>query len=111
MGRIGRNLQASQKWGPDMRALGFEDVTEKRVYVPINTWARGRKNKLLGATSLADLSDGIAALSTAAFTRVLGWSQEKLEAFLVKVLDDLKNKDIHAYGIVYFAYGRKPQDA
>lgn len=91
-----------------MRDAGFEDVVEHRIYVPVNPWARGKKNKLLGAISLQNLSEGIASLSTAAFTRILGWNAERLEVFLASVRDDLKNKHVHAYGVVYFAYGRKP---
>jgi hypothetical protein len=108
MGRIGRNLKDSQNWGQYMREAGFEDVTEKRIYIPVNPWARGKKNKLLGTISLQNLTEGIASLSTAAFTRILGWNSEQLDVFLAKVLEDLKNKRIHAYGTVYFAYGRKP---
>lgn len=91
-----------------MREIGFEDVTEKRVYVPVNPWARGKKNKLLGAISLQNLSEGITSMSTAAFTRLLGWSTERLDVFLAKVRNDLENKHCHAYGLVYFVYGRKP---
>jgi hypothetical protein len=108
MARIGRNLEDTQNWGRYMHEAGFEDVTERRIYVPVNPWARGKKNKLLGAISLQNLSEGIASLSTAAFTRVLGWSPERLEVFLAGVRNDLRNKHIHAYGTVYFAYGRKP---
>lgn len=108
MARIGRNLRDSQNWGQYLRDVGFEDVTEKRVYVPVNPWARGKKNKLLGAISNQNMSEGIASLSTAAFTRILGWSQQQLEVFLVGVRDNLSDKNIHAYGTVYFVYGRKP---
>lgn len=108
MTRIGRDLSGSQRWGDYMREAGFEDVTEHRVFVAVNTWPRGEKNKLLGAISLQNLSEGIASLSTAVFARVLGWSKERIEVFLAGVRNDLKNKKIHAYGVVYFAYGRKP---
>ena len=111
MARIGRNLKDGQNWGGYMRDAGFEDVTEHRVYVPVNPWARGKKNKILGAISMQNMSEGIASLSTAAFTRVLGWSRERLEVFLARVRDDLRNKQIHTYGVVYFAYGRKPMHA
>lgn len=108
MSRIGRDLSGSQRWGDYMREAGFEDVTEHRVFVAVNSWPRGQKNKLLGAISLQNLSEGIASLSTAVFARVLGWSKERIEVFLAGVRNDLKDKKIHAYGVVYFAYGRKP---
>jgi hypothetical protein len=108
MASIGRNLADSQKWGAYMHEIGFEDITERRFYVPTNTWARGKKNKLLGALCTQNLSEGVASMSTAAFTRILGWSREKLEVFLVGVRNDLMDKDIHGYILVYFVYGRKP---
>lgn len=109
MSRIGRNLRDSQNWGAYMRATGFLSVTESRVHVPVSPWARGKKNKLLGAISLQNMTEGIASLSTAAFTRILGWSQERLEVFLVRVRQDLMDRRVHVYGVVYFVHGRKPR--
>jgi hypothetical protein len=109
MASIGRDLAGSHKWASYMREIGFEDVTERIFYVPINTWARGKKNKILGALCAENLSEGVASMSTAAFTRILGWSQEKLEVFLVGVRKDLKDKSIHAYVRIYFVHGRKPR--
>ncbi|KAE9366332.1 S-adenosyl-L-methionine-dependent methyltransferase [Stipitochalara longipes BDJ] len=108
MSRIGRNLRDGQNWGQYMRDAGFEDVVEHRIYVPVNPWARGKKNKLLGAISQQNLLEGVESMSKAAFTRVLGWSPERLEELLEGVRANLQDKHVHAYGIVYFAYGRKP---
>lgn len=108
MSRIGRNLKDGQNWGRYMREVGFEDVTEHRIYVPVNPWARGKKNKLLGAISQQNLLEGVESMSTAVFTRILGWSPEKLAELLTGVRANLENKGVHAYGVVYFAYGRKP---
>lgn len=72
MSRIGRNIRDSQNWGHYMREAGFEDVVEQRIYVPVNPWARGKKNKLLGAISQQNLLEGVESMSKAAFTRVLG---------------------------------------
>jgi len=108
MSRIGRNLKDGQNWGRYMREIGFEDVTEHRIYVPVNPWARGKKNKILGAISQQNLLEGVESMSTAAFTRILGWSPEKLAELLTGVRANLEDKGVHAYGVVYFAYGRKP---
>lgn len=62
-----------------MREAGFEDVTDKRVFVPLNPWACGRKSKLLGFISLQYLSKVNASLSTAAFIRVLGRNPARLK--------------------------------
>jgi hypothetical protein len=108
MSRIGRNLLDSRNWAQHLRDAGFVDVTEHRVLVPVSPWARGKKNKLLGAISQQNLLEGVASMSTAAFTRILGWTKENLDIFLARVREDLKNKDVHAYGTVYFVHGKKP---
>jgi hypothetical protein len=109
MSRIGRNLRDSQNWAQYMREAGFVDVVEYRTYVPVNPWARGRKNKLLGAISQQNLLEGVESMSKAAFTRILGWTPEKLDELLTGVRANLQDKGVHAYGIVYFAHGRKPE--
>ncbi len=47
-------------------------------------------------------------MSTAAFTRILGWEKERLDAFLMDVRRDLGDRRVHAYTTVYFVSGRKP---
>lgn len=108
MTTIGRNLCDGPNWTQHLKDAGFVDITEHKLLVPVSPWARGKKNKLLGAISLQNMTEGVASMSTAPFTRMLGWSQERLEVFLVQVRDDLKSKGIHAYGVVYFITGRKP---
>jgi hypothetical protein len=108
MARIGRNLTDSPNWGRYMREIGFEDVTEHRLLVPASPWARGKKNKLLGAISQQNLTEGVESMSTAAFTRILGWSPGRVQELVRGVRANLADKNVHAYGMVYFAYGRKP---
>lgn len=108
MTRIGRNLKDTHNWAQHMRDVGFIDVVEHKLLVPVSPWARGKKNKILGAISLQNMIEGVSSMSTAPFTRILGWTQERLESFLVGVKDNLSSKEVHAYGIIYFCYGRKP---
>lgn len=108
LSRMGRNLTDGPNWASYMRDAGFEDVVEHRIYVPVSPWARGKKNKLLGAISQQNLLEGVESMSTAAFTRILGWGPEKLGGLLEGVRADLRDRALHAYGIVLFVYGRKP---
>ncbi|KLP00213.1 uncharacterized protein FFB20_00932 [Fusarium fujikuroi] len=55
-----------------------------------------------------DSFKGLEALSMAALTRVLGWTQEEVTIFLAKVRRDLNDRTIHAYWPVYSTYGRRP---
>jgi hypothetical protein len=40
---------------------------------------------------------GIEGFSMAPFTRILGWSKEEVEKFLVAVKEEIKQNSIHAY--------------
>lgn len=44
-----------------------------------------------------DIAGGLSGLSMALFTRVLGWTPEELEVFLVDVRKEMKNTKVHVY--------------
>jgi hypothetical protein len=50
----------------------------------------------------------VEAYSLALFTRVLGWSNEQTQVFLVGVRKELKNPKVHSYCNLHIVYGRKP---
>lgn len=51
--------------------------------------------KRVGAINLVQLLEGLEAVSIVPFTKVLGWSAEAVQAFLVDVRRDLKKKSVH----------------
>lgn len=93
-----------------MAEAGFVDITEKHYYWGTSPWMRGVKHKLEAQWTQANLLNGVGAMSMAVFTRVLGWSSERIETLLVKVREDLKNQEVHAYSEMYVVYGRKPKE-
>jgi hypothetical protein len=50
-----------------------------------------------GMWTYENISSGAEGLSAAVYTRVLGWSKEELDVFLVKVRDDMRDTSIHSY--------------
>jgi hypothetical protein len=64
---------------------------------PLNSWPKGRKEKLIALWSQQNLLDGINAMSMAVLTRLLGWTKEEVELLLVYVRKDIRNRHIHAY--------------
>ncbi len=108
MARMGRNLTDGPNWGAHLRAVGFTDVIEHRFNVPFSSWAKGRKNKILGAMSQQNLTEGVESMGTAAFTRVLGWTPERAKELSDGAKEDLADTGVHAYCWVVVVYGRKP---
>lgn len=43
------------------------------------------------------MTSGLEAISLGLFTRVLGWSREEVDVFLIDVRKDIKNTKIHCY--------------
>jgi hypothetical protein len=76
---------------------GFVNVKIKEYKIPIGKWARGKKLKLLGAFQREVVMLGLEAFSLAIFTRLLGWSKNKVEIFLEGVRQELKTSSYHWY--------------
>jgi len=53
--------------------------------------------KEVGMYQMVNFLDGLQALTVALFTRALGWTLPEVEAFLVDVRKDIKNRNIHSY--------------
>ena len=80
-----------------MQEAGFVNVQTTIYKCPINTWPKGKKEKMLGLWSLANMLDGLEGFTMALFTRMLGWQQSEVDAFLVDVRKAFKNRAVHAY--------------
>ena len=94
---LGRPVTNSQYYGKWMREAGFVDIFERHFYWPLNTWPRGKKEKLIGMWAQQNLLDGVQAMSMAILTRGLKWSREEVEVLLAGVRDDLRNRAVHSY--------------
>jgi hypothetical protein len=98
--KTGLNSRAAARFRSQLAAAGFVDVVERKFALPGNAWAKGEKEKMLGLMQMTNILDGVQGISMQLFTKMLGWSPEEVELFLVDVRKDLKNRDIHFYYIV-----------
>lgn len=74
---------------------GFEDVTYKRIRVPMGTWAKDRKMKEIGTWVREVSVMGFEAYGLFAFTKVLGWDVEKAKKVIQGAMDEAKGNKIH----------------
>ncbi|KAK6205787.1 hypothetical protein LQW54_008271 [Pestalotiopsis sp. IQ-011] len=105
---MGRNVLSCKKYKRWMQEVGFDRVTEQKFTVPANTWAKGRKNKELGALQMVNNLNGVYGLTMTVLTKGLGWASEEVEVFLADVRKDMTDKNIHAYITIYVVYGQRP---
>lgn len=95
--KAGLSLDTTLELKRKMVEKGFVNVEERHYRWPMNAWPKEQKFKELGTWCVENVLSGLSALSLALFTRVLGWTREDVEVFLVDVRKDLKNRNIHGY--------------
>ncbi|KAF4812960.1 putative methyltransferase tdiE [Colletotrichum siamense] len=107
--------KAGRKWQDirDVKAMmieiGFVDVELYCYKWPINDWPKEEYYKVLGTYNCENTSNACEAMSMALFTRVLGWSRDEVNVFLINVRKDLRNRAYHAYFPIPIIVGRKPE--
>ncbi|KAF4970772.1 hypothetical protein FZEAL_9975 [Fusarium zealandicum] len=106
---IGRPFDGAKNYKKQLEAQGFQNVQQVVFKWPQNPWPKDAKHKELGAWTLENITSGLDGLSSAVYTRVLGWSKEELDLFLVDVRRELKDRTIHAHWPIYVVYGQKPE--
>ncbi|KFY87397.1 hypothetical protein V500_06978 [Pseudogymnoascus sp. VKM F-4518 (FW-2643)] len=106
---IGRELDIAPKLRGWFEDAGFVDVQQRVFKVPLGRWPKDPTMKDLGHWWAENMSVGLAAFSLAYFSRVLGWSTEEIELYLVDVRKSLTDRDVHAYHRMYVVWGRKPE--
>lgn len=73
------------------------DITLKIFMLPINTWPKDMRVKVLGAWELGNLLSSLEVMSMRVFQKALGWTEEEVCVFLVDVRKEVKNRSIHPY--------------
>lgn len=107
--RIGRELNIAPKLRGWFEEAGFVDVQQRVFKAPLGRWPRDPAMKDLGHWWNENMALGLQAFSLAYFTRVLDWTQEETEVYLVDVRKSLADKSVHAYHRIYVVWGRKPE--
>ena len=106
-GQVGRSLRVGVQLEQWVRDAGFVDVQVFKVPVPIGSWPRDKRLKRMGVFNWTQIFEGLQAVSLRLFLNVLKWTQSELEALLMEVRADMKNKDIHAlYDVSVSAHTR-----
>ncbi|KAH7169999.1 S-adenosyl-L-methionine-dependent methyltransferase [Dactylonectria macrodidyma] len=108
---VGRPFDGAFKYREQLQTQGFTNITQVIYKWPQNRWPKHPKLKEIGTWNLENITSGLEGLSAAVFTRVLGWTKEELDIFLVDVRKDLKNTAYHTYWPIITVYAQKPVDA
>ncbi|KAE8396576.1 S-adenosyl-L-methionine-dependent methyltransferase [Aspergillus alliaceus] len=106
--KFGKPLDEVNQWKQKLEDVGFVEVTETILKVPIGTWPKDAKMKEIGKFQFVGEMQAIEAYTPALYTRVLGWSEEEMQAMMQKVKQEVSNRTLHLYLPCHVVYGRKP---
>ncbi|KAH8664936.1 S-adenosyl-L-methionine-dependent methyltransferase [Ilyonectria robusta] len=88
--------------------VGFVDIHQRTVKMPIGGWARDARLKEVGYMWEANLLDGLSGFSYQLFNRAFNRTPAEIELCLVDVRQHLGDPRTHAYMPGFIVWGRKP---
>ncbi|KAG5296669.1 hypothetical protein I7I48_05565 [Histoplasma ohiense] len=95
-----------EQWITD---AGFVNVHVKKYRVPLGTWAKGGKNKRMGAYNLMQFVEAIEGGAMAVMTRYEGWAPQEVQILTSKARSDARRPDVHVLFDLYAVWGQKPE--
>ncbi|KAI9848010.1 MAG: hypothetical protein M1838_000656 [Thelocarpon superellum] len=94
---FGRPIRIANKLKKWYLEAGFEEVHEQVFKVPLNEWPREPHFKTMGRINELNMLQGLQGLSLASMYRVLGWTQNEIEVYLINVRKALSDREVHGY--------------
>lgn len=94
----GRDLEVTKKYKQMLMEVGFVDVQEQLIQLPIGPWPTDKKQKKMGEYGLANGLDGVEGVSMKFLVQGLGMSVEDVQQLLTQVREsflDSNNKLFH----------------
>ncbi|EYB21685.1 hypothetical protein FG05_03836 [Fusarium graminearum] len=104
---FGMKFRAGENLREPLEKAGFVNVSCKVLKVPIGTWAKDKKLRLIGLYLKTAVSDMFGAMAAKPLRKVMG--PDEIELFLIDARKDLNNVNYHAYENYYFWMGQKPE--
>ncbi|KAK0614208.1 S-adenosyl-L-methionine-dependent methyltransferase [Immersiella caudata] len=106
---VGRQIRIEDNIKHWMEAVGFVNVREVVVKIPIGGWPKDRRLRRIGLLWQWNLMSGMSAFTLGLFHRVLGRTVEDIQVSLVETRQSLFDPKIHSYQKFYIVTGQKPE--
>jgi hypothetical protein len=102
------DLIVTPRLADKMRKAGFINVVEDILLIPIGTWPKDSKLKLVGLFWRTVLVHGIQGIALGPLTRIHGWSRERVEVWLVEVRKAYEDNSVHMFMPIHMIRGQRP---
>lgn len=103
----GRTLQLGPRLSTFQRDAGLQNVKDRVFPHKWGTWPSDPKEKMLGARTMLSAISGMEGFTTILFTKVLGWTLEDTQAFILEIKSDMQDDSIRKVMDLHVVYGQK----
>ena len=94
--KVSLDFSAATKLKDMLPHAGFTNINIKWQHWPVGPWAKGAKQKQIGAWCLEDMQD-VVRNTGALFTRVLGWKKEEFDVYAAKTTEEMRSRRRHMW--------------
>lgn len=109
LARLGVNLISTLLLDSMMRDAGFVNVRTRIFALPVGPWPQDSWLKLIGLHWRTILLDGLQAVALGPLTRGLGWTQERVEVWLVEIRRSFLDERVHSLMPLHIICGQRPK--
>ncbi|KAF4870333.1 Secondary metabolism regulator LAE1 [Colletotrichum siamense] len=91
---VGRDPCPGPKLEGWVKDAGFQDISHKRLKVPVGPWLKDKWFSDLGAMNLTQLLNGLEGFSLRVFCGILGQTESEVQALLDAVREELRTRHL-----------------
>lgn len=106
--KMGTSLEAPRRWAGQMRDAGFVEVQDVVYKIPMGTWPKSKRLRIIGRLEQMMLMEGFEAFMLRGYVEILNGRAEDLAFILAHARREITDQSIHTYVFFHVTYGRKP---
>ncbi|KAI0170152.1 S-adenosyl-L-methionine-dependent methyltransferase [Pestalotiopsis sp. NC0098] len=108
--KLGTTSHAAMFGGKYLEEAGFVNIQHHTAKLPYGTWPKDRTMRLVGLYYRTAAEEFFPAMGAIQMP-LLGWSQAEMEVFFAQCRTAMRDESVHAYGLMHFWSGQKPESA
>ncbi|KAK3345792.1 S-adenosyl-L-methionine-dependent methyltransferase [Lasiosphaeria hispida] len=106
---FGTDANAAERGRAYMEEAGFVNVRHHAIKLPYGPWARDRTLRVVGMYYRIACEEMFPVVGVMHLP-MLGWSQDEAEVLFAGCRAAMRDPKVHAYGLMHFWSGQKPEE-
>ncbi|KAK7994425.1 hypothetical protein PG991_016013 [Apiospora marii] len=108
--KLGGRSHAAMFGGNYLHEAGFVNIQHRTAKLPYGTWPKDKTTRLVGLYYRTAAEEFFPAMGAIQMP-LLGWSKEEMEVFFAQCRSCMRDESVHAYGLMHFWSGQKPESS